>query len=161
MNLRLLTSCLSALTISSTFLPLIAPQQVQAQMIMNFSVPFVSNSGIVGASGDTHFITLAVTGFSLESATISLPMDMGRSITAQALDRNGNEIASTIALTPGAVTINFAQPIKPDNYVMLRLSGVDMSRMGGRVLYRVSAKLQEIGEEIPIGSAMVRLKDQG
>jgi hypothetical protein len=33
--------------------------------------------------------------------------------------------------------------------------------MGGGVLYRVSAKLQEIGEEIPIGSAMVRLKDQG
>lgn len=161
MNLRLLTSCLSALTISSTFLPLIAPQQVQAQMTMNFSVPFVSNSGIVGAAADTHFITLAVTGFSLESATISLPVDMGRSITAKALDRDGNEIASTIALTPGAVTINFAQPVKPDNYVMFRLSGVDMSRMGGGVLYRVSAKLQEIGEEIPIGSAMVRLKDKG
>lgn len=161
MNLRLLTSCLSALTISSAFLPLIAPQQVQAQMIMNFSVPFVSNSGIVGAAADTHFITLAVTGYSLESATISLPVDMGRSITAKALDRDGNEIPSTIALTPGAVTINFTQPVKPDNYVMFRLSGVDMSRMGGGVLYRVSAKLQEIGEEIPIGSAMVRLKDKG
>ena len=61
-------------------------------MTMNFTVPFVSNSGIVGVSADTHFITLAVTGFSLESATISLPMDMGRSITAQALDRDGNEM---------------------------------------------------------------------
>jgi len=160
MNLRLIATSLSALAISSTFLPIITPQ-AQAQMIMSFTTPFVSNSGITGASGDTHFITLAVTGFSLESAIISLPMDMGRSITAKALDRDGREIASTIALTPGAVTINFAQPVKPDNYVMIRLSGVDMSRMGGRVLYRVSAKLQEIGEEIPIGSAMVRLKEQG
>lgn len=159
MNFRLITSAFSALAISSTFLPIITPQ-AQAQMIMNFSAPFVSNSGIVGASGDTHFITLAVTGFSLESTTIALPMDMGRSITAKALDRDGREIASTIALTPGAVTINFAQPVKPDNYVMIRLSGIDMSRMGGRAFYRVSAKLQEIGEEIPIGSAMVRLKDQ-
>ncbi|BAQ59888.1 hypothetical protein GM3708_294 [Geminocystis sp. NIES-3708] len=159
MNLRLIATSLSALAISTTFLPIITPQ-AQAQMTMSFTAPFVSNSGIVGASGDTHFITLAVTGFSLESATISLPMDMGRSITAKAVDRDGREIASTIALTPGNVTINFAQPVKPDNYVTIRLSGVDMSRMGGRVLYRVSAKLQEIGEEIPIGSAMVRLKDQ-
>ncbi|BAQ63519.1 DUF2808 domain-containing protein [Geminocystis sp. NIES-3709] len=159
MNFRLFASSLSALAISSTFLPIITPQ-AQAQMIMSFTVPFISNSGIAGASGDTHFITLGVTGFSLESATISLPLDMGRSITAKVLDRNGTEIPSTIALTSGAVTINFAQPVKPDNYVTIRLSGVDMSRMGGRVLYRVSAKLQEIGEEIPIGSAMVRLKDQ-
>lgn len=160
MNLRFIATSLSVLAISTTFVPVITAP-AQAQMTMSFTTPFVSNSGIVGASGDTHFITLAVTGLSLESATISLPMDMGRSITAKALDRDGREIPSTIALTPGAVTINFAQPVKPDNYVMIRLSGVDMSRMGGRVLYRVSAKLQEIGEEIPIGSTMVRLKEQG
>jgi hypothetical protein len=58
------------------------------------------------------------------------------------------------------VTIGFNQPIKPDTYVRLQLSGVDMSRMGGRALYRVSTELEGIEGGVPIGSAMIRLKDQ-
>ena len=159
MNLRLIVSSLSALVISSPFLPLnISP--AQAQMTMRFTTPFVSDSGFLTTSGDKHFITLAVTGFSVESATISLPIDMGRSIQAKAIDPSGKEIASTIKVSPGAVTLNFAQPVKPNTYITIQLSGIDMSRMGGNVLYRVTTKLKGVEEQVPIGSAMIRLQDQ-
>jgi acyl dehydratase len=127
---------------------------------MRFTTPFVSDSGILGSLGSKHFITLAVTGFSVESATISLPIDMGRSIEAKVFDQGGMEIASTTKISPGNVTINFSEPVKPGTYIRIELSGVDMSRMGGRVLYRVTTKLQGIEEQIPIGSAMVSLQEQ-
>lgn len=159
MNLRLLASSLSALVISSAFLPLTTPQ-AQAQMTMRFTTPFVADSGFVGAAGDKHFITLAVTGYPLESVTISLPLDMGRSLSVKAVDQTGKEIASTSKISSEGIMINFAQPVKPDSYVTIQLSGVDMSRMGGRVLYRVTSKLQGVEGQIPLGSAMISLKNQ-
>ncbi|AIE74288.1 MULTISPECIES: hypothetical protein [unclassified Synechocystis] len=158
MNLRPLITSLSALAISATFLPL-ANFPAQAQMTMRFTTPFVTDSGFVGAAGDMHYITLAVTGFSLESTTIGLPIDMGRSIEIKAFDPKGMEIPSTLKTSPEGITIDFNQPVDPDTYVRLQLSGVDMSRMGGRALYRVSTKLQGIEGDVPIGSAMIRLKD--
>lgn len=159
MNIRPLIGSLSALAISIALLPF-ANFPAQAQMTMRFTTPFVTDSGIVGASGDMHYITLGVTGFSLESATIALPIDMGRSIDIKAFDPSGKEIPSTIKMSGEGVTIGFNQPIKPDTYVRLQLSGVDMSRMGGRALYRVSTELEGIEGGVPIGSAMIRLKDQ-
>ncbi|MBE9202481.1 hypothetical protein IQ218_02095 [Synechocystis salina LEGE 06099] len=159
MNIRPLIGTFSALAISLAFLSL-ANSPAQAQMTMRFTTPFVSDSGFVGAAGNTHFITLAVTGFTLESATISLPLDMARSINVKAFDPSGKEIPTTTKMSPGGITIDFNQPVNPDTYVRLQLSGVDMSRMGGRALYRVSTKLKGIDGDVPIGSAMVRLKDQ-
>jgi hypothetical protein len=160
MNIRPLVSSLSALAISVALLPL-ANFPAQAQMVMRFTTPFVTDSGFVGAAGNMHYITLAVTGFSLESATISLPIDMGRSIDVKAFDPNSKEIPTTTKVSPGGVTIDFNQPVEANTYVRLQLSGIDMSRMGGRVLYRVTTKLEGVDGDIPIGSAMVRLKEQG
>jgi len=159
MNLRLLASTLSVLAISSTFLPFATPQ-AHAQMVMRFTTPFVTDSGFVGAGEDKHFITVAVTGFPLESLTVALPLDMGRTLAAKVVDQKGKEIATTTKASPDGINIDFAQPVKPDAYITIQLSGVDMSRMGGRVLYRVSTKLQGIKGEVPIGSAMVSLKNQ-
>jgi hypothetical protein len=159
MNFRLLASFFTALAISSTFLPF-ATSQAQAQMTMRFTTPFVTDAGFLGAGGDKHFITVAITGFALESATVALPLDMARNLTAKVVDQKGKEIASTTKVSPDGITINFAEPVKPDAYVTIQLSGVDMSSMGGRVLYRVSTQLQGIKGEVPIGSAMVSLKTQ-
>jgi hypothetical protein len=84
MNIRPLVSSLSALAISVALLPL-ANFPAQAQMVMRFTTPFVTDSGFVGAAGDMHYITLAITGFSVESATVGLPIDMGRSILTNLL----------------------------------------------------------------------------
>ncbi|MBE9175932.1 hypothetical protein IQ225_12625 [Synechocystis salina LEGE 06155] len=159
MNIRPLVGSLSALAISIGLLPL-ANVPARAQMTMRFTTPFVTDSGFVGAAGNMHYITLSVTGFSLESASIGLPIDMGRSIDVRAFDSSGQEIAGTAKVFPGGVTIDFDQPIKADTYVRFQLSGVDMSRMGGRVLYRVTTQLEGIEGEVPVGSAMIRLKDQ-
>jgi hypothetical protein len=159
MNLRPLASSLSAAAIASSLLFVSLPE-ANAQMTMRFTTPFVSDSGFVGASGDRHFINLAVTGFPLESVTIALPLDMGRSVQAKVVGRDGKEIPSTTKVAPGSITIDFSQPVKPDTYVTVQLSGVDMSRMGGSVLYRLNAKLEGIGDPIPVGSTMVRLRDQ-
>jgi acyl dehydratase len=159
MNICSVIGSLSALGISIALLPL-ANFPAQGQMTMRFTTPFVTDSGFVGAASNIHFITLAVTGFPLESATIGLPIDMGRSINIKAFDPSGKEIASTTKVSLGGVTVDFKQPVKPDTYVRLQLSGVDMSRMGGRALYRVSTKLQGIEGDVPVGSAMVSLKEQ-
>ncbi len=158
MNIRPLVSSLSALAISVALLPL-ANFPAQAQMVMRFTTPFVTDSGFVGAAGDMHYITLAITGFSVESATIGLPIDMGRSIEVRAFDPSGMEILSTLKKSSEGITIDFDQPVKPDTYVRLQLSGVDVSRMGGRALYRVSTKLLGIEGDVPIGSTMIRLKE--
>lgn len=159
MNLRPFIASLSAFGLSVALLPL-AHFPAQAQMTMRFTTPFVTDSGFVGAAGDMHYITLAVTGFTLESATIGLPNDMKRSLNVRAFTPNGKEIPSTTSVSAGGITVNFNQPVQPDTYVRLQLSGVDMSRMGGRVLYRVSTKLQGVDGDVPIGSAMIRLQEQ-
>ncbi|MBE9242012.1 hypothetical protein [Synechocystis salina] len=158
MNIRPIVSSLSALAVSIALLPF-GDFPAEAQMTMHFTTPFVTDSGFVGAAGNMHYITLGVTGFSLKSATIGLPIDMERSIEVKAFDPNGMEILGTLKKSPGGITIDFNQPIDPNTYVRLQLSGVDMSRMGGRALYRVSTQLQGIEGEVPIGSAMIRLKD--
>jgi hypothetical protein len=154
-----LVSSLSVAAIASSLL-FVSPPEANAQMTMRFTTPFVADSGFVGAAGDRHFIRLAVTGFPLEGVNIALPLDMGRSVQAKIVSADGKEIPSMTSVSPGAIAIKFPQAVKPDTYVTVQLSGVDMSRMGGSVLYRVNAKLQGIDDPIPTGSTMIRLRDQ-
>ncbi len=156
---RSIVNTLSALMVTSVVIPTVT-LPAQAQMTMYFTAPFISNSGTIGAAKDQHFITVAVTGFPLESLLISPPNEMSQLKGATVTDRTGKEIASNVAISQDNVTITFAQPVQPDNYLTIRLSGVVMDRAGGTALYRVTAMTQGLSQPIPIGTAMVRLADK-
>lgn len=148
----------SAFLLSATVLTL-PSIPVQAQMTMRFSAPFISDSGYVG-SKNKHFVTLAVTGFALKSVTIALPPGAGTSFQTKAVDRFGQEIPAKATVSGQSLTLNFNQPVKPDSYVTIQFTNLDMAKIGGRALYRVSAMLEGIDGEFPIGSAMISLKEQ-
>ncbi|MFN5515127.1 MAG: hypothetical protein ACK5CA_10360 [Cyanobacteriota bacterium] len=148
----------SAFLLSATALAL-PSIPAQAQMTMRFSAPFISDSGYVG-SKNKHFITLAVTGFALKSVTVALPPGAGDSFQTKAVDKFGQEIPAKAMVSANGLTLNFNQPIKPDSYVTIQFTNLDMSKIGGRALYRVSAMLEGINGEFPVGSAMIRLKEQ-
>jgi hypothetical protein len=156
---KVIFSTVSAFVFASAAIPAFTPS-AEAQMTMHFSSPFISNSGLVGAAGDRHFITVAVTGFPLESLTIALPNDLRQLDGAMVLDENDQEISAKVAINKGSVTLTFPQPIEPDNYLTVRLSGVRMDSAGGTALYRVTATYQGLPGTLPIGTAMVRLRSQ-
>jgi hypothetical protein len=146
----------SALVLSSAMLPAFI-SSAAAQMTMHFSAPFISNSGFVGAARDRHFITVAVTGFPLETLAISLPNDMRTLKGATVTDQTGKEIAANVAIAESSVTLTFPQPVEPGNYLTVSLSGVKMDREGGTALYRVTALNKGFPGTFPIGTAMLRL----
>jgi hypothetical protein len=132
----------------------------QAQMTMHFSAPFISNSGLVGAAMDRHFFTVAVTGFPLKSLMVTLPNDLRQLDGAMVVDRTGQEIEANVVIGEGNVSIGFPQPVQPDTYLTVRLSGVRMERLGGTVLYRVSAVKEGLSGDLPLGTVMIRLPAQ-
>lgn len=153
---NLIIGAVSSFVLASGVLPVVVPA-AQAQMSFNFSAPFVSDSGIVGASGDMHFITVAVTGHPLTDLIITLPNDMRVLKGAKITDQTGKEVTSTVAVSTGSIAINFPQPVAPDNYIKVTLSGVEMDRQGGSAMYRVTARKEGLRGDLPIGTAIVRL----
>ncbi len=153
---RSLLGTVSAFVLAGAVVPVVAPP-AEAQMTMHFSAPFISNSGIVGAAAERHFFTVAVTGFPLESLMITLPNDMRVLEGAVVTNQMGQEIPTDVEIGNGNLTIAFPQPVEPDDYLTVELSGVKMDRTGGTVLYRVSAMKQGLTGPVPIGSANVRL----
>ncbi|MCA1991661.1 MAG: DUF2808 domain-containing protein [Coleofasciculus sp. S288] len=131
----------------------------QAQMSFNFSAPFIADSGLIGASGSQHFITVAVTGHPLTDLMITLPNDMRVLEGIKITDQMGKEVAANVAVSTGSITINFPQPVAPDNFLKITLSGVKMDRAGGTAIYRVSAMKEGLVGQIPIGTAIVRLRE--
>jgi hypothetical protein len=94
-------------------------------MTMRFTTPFVADSGFIGASNDRHYVNLAVTGFPLETVTISLPLDMALTPEARAIGQDGKEIPSTSKVSPRAGTINFSQAVRPDTQRMFEKGQVE------------------------------------
>jgi hypothetical protein len=153
---KALLGTVSAFMLAGAVVPsLIAP--APAQMTMHFSAPFISNAGLVGAAKDRHFFTVAVTGFPIESLMVSLPNEMRTLDGAMVLDQNGKEVASNVTINKGSITINFVQPVQPNDYLTVRLSGVKMFYEGGTALYRVTAINQGFPGTFPIGTAMINL----
>ena len=149
----------SAFVLASSLIPGIVPS-AQAQMRFNFSAPFIADSGIVNASGDTHFITVAVTGYPLEELIVTLPNDMRTLEGAMVTNQKGQEVSANVAISSGSLAISFAQPVAPDDYLTVRLMGVKMEPAGGTALYRISAIKKGLIGQIPIGTAMVQLMMQ-
>lgn len=156
----LVCGAVSALVLASTVLPSVVPA-AQAQMRFNFSAPFITDAGIANAFGDTHYINVAVTGYPLTSLIIGLPNDMRVLKGAKVTDQMGKEVAVNVAASAGSITINFPQPVAPDNNLRVTLSGVKMESTGETVLYRVYAIKEGLKGELPLGTAMVRLRDRG
>lgn len=158
---RTLTAILSGLAISvASGFGLNGNLPAMAQMTMHFSAPFITNSGLGDVLGDQHFITVAVTGFPLESLMINLPQEMRTLKGATVTDQNGQNVATKVAITQGSVTLNFAQPVKPNNYLTIDLTGVSMERQGGTAIYRLNSVNQGLTGTIPIGTAVIQLSDQ-
>lgn len=153
---KLMANAACALILSGVVMPMLT-LPAQAQMTMHFSAPFISNSGIVGATANNHFFTIAVTGYPLESLIVTLPDKMQLLDGAKVMNQAGQEIPSNITLNKGNVTINFPQPIEPNTYLTVRLSGVVMDRTGGTVLYRIHGINKGLPGTLPIGTAMIRL----
>lgn len=149
---------LSALILSTAVVPAIAPK-AEAQMRFNFSAPFIADSGIASANKDSHFINVAVTGYPLTSLTIALPGEMKSVRQVRITDQTGKEVAANVAVSTGSVTINFPQPVAPENYIRVMLNGVEMNQVGETVLYRVFAMKQGLMGDIPVGTAMVRVPE--
>jgi hypothetical protein len=159
---NLVFGTLSALVFAGTVIPTRVPA-AQAQMTASVraSAPFIVDSGLAGATGDRHFITVAVTGFPLEELTITLPDDMRILEAAKVTNQMGKEVEANVAISKGMVTLNFPKPVTPNELLKVTLSGVRMDRQGGSALYRVSAINAGLVGVIPIGAAMVRLQDHG
>jgi hypothetical protein len=155
---RLIYGGLSALILTTAVVPAIA-LKAEAQMRFNFSAPFIADSGIASANNDSHFINVAVTGYPLTSLTIALPGEMKSFRQVRITDQTGKEVTANVAISTGSVAINFPQPISPDNYIRVTLNGVEMSKAGQTVLYRVFAMKQGLMGDIPVGTAMVRVPD--
>ncbi len=158
---RAIAATLSGLAISvASGLSLGVNLPATAQMTMHFSAPFITNSGLADTLGESHFITVAVTGFPLESLMIALPNDMRTLAGATVTDQNGQKIAANVAIAQSSVSINFAQPINPNNYLTVELTGVKMDRQGGTAIYRVNSVNKGLPGTIPVGTAAIRLRDQ-
>jgi Protein of unknown function (DUF2808) len=154
-----LVSALSALAITNSALLGLLPM-AKADVSMNFSAPFITNSGIANASGDKHYFTVSVTGLPIEGLRVNIPNEMRILEGATVVDRDGNEIPVNVTTTEGQLDLNFSQPIQPENDLTVRLAGVNMDRLGGSVIYRVLGMEKGLRGYIPIGTAVVRLRDQ-
>jgi hypothetical protein len=153
---KTLLGTVSAFMLAGAIVPsLIVP--ASAQMTMHFSAPFISNSGLVGAAKDRHFFTVAVTGFPLESLRVTLPNEMRPLDGAMVLDQKGKEVAAKVTPDRDGLTINFLEPVQPNDYLTVRLLGVKMFREGGTALYRITAVNKGFPGTFPIGTAMINL----
>lgn len=157
---RLVFGTVSALLLTGTVIPtLVATAHAQMTASVKASAPFIVDAGLDRSIGDRHFITVAVTGFSLEQLLITLPDDMRTLEAAKVTNQMGKEVEANVAISKGMVTINFPKPVAPNEFLKVTLSGVKMDHQGGTALYRVSAIQTGLVGTIPIGTAMVRLLD--
>lgn len=152
-----LSALLIATSASGLSLPIFA-KSVQAQMVFNFSAPFITDSGVLGSN---HFIKVAVLGMSLQDLTIGLPSQMEDFEGVRVTDSSGKVVPASISKNKENVTINFAQPVPPDTSLKVELTGVEMiTRKGEILLYEVTAQRVGIRGSIPIGTAIVNVPDR-
>ena len=156
---KIIVSTLSALTLTGAAL-VGFPSAAKAVLQMNFTAPFVSNSGVLDAVGRKHFFTVFVTSLPLEGLRVNIPNDMRILDGATIEDREGNSIAANVTMEEGTIQLAFDEPVQPETYLTVKLDGVEMDRSGGIVTYRVFGMWQDLNGTIPIGTAQVRLRDK-
>lgn len=155
----LISSSLSALLLTTAAIPVLVPT-AKAEMRFNFSAPFIADSGVADASGRTHFINVAVTGYPLTELMITLPRQAQEIEGVKVTNQMGKEVAAKVAVKTGSVVISFPQAVAPDDYLNLKLTGVEINSSEERLLYQVTAKKQGLNGSIPIGTAMILVSER-
>ena len=151
---------LSALAIATSTLSLAMPI-AQAQIEVGISAPIVSNAGTLDRGND-HFIDVSVNG--------EMPLDRLKVVCVTFHELSGVSVvdANTGDAIPFDVdygfenfTLTFNDPIEAGKEVRIIMAD---SRVRGRkdgltVPYQVFATYPEIGDAIPIGTALIRIPE--
>lgn len=133
----------------------------QAQLEVGISAPIVSNAGTLNRGND-HFLDIAVNG--------EMPLDRVRVVCITFHELTGVTVvdAATGADIPFDVaygfeefTVTFAESLEAGKTarIIMEDSSVRGRREGLTVPYRVFATYSSLGEDIPIGTALIALPD--
>ncbi len=158
---KLFVGTLSALAIAGVTLTGFSPK-AEAVLQMNFTAPFISNSGLANAVGSEHYFTVFITSLPLEGLIVNIPNEMRILNGATVEDGDGNEIAAKVTTGEGTLELAFSEPVEPETYLTVKLDGVEVPTVGdgGFATYRVFGMWSGLDGTIPIGTAQVRLKDK-
>ncbi len=159
---KLFVGTLSALAVAGVTLTGFPPK-AEAVLQMNFTAPFISNSGLANSAGSEHYFTVFVTSLPLEGLIVNIPNNMRILSGATVEDGDGNEIAANVTTGEGTIEIAFNEPVEPEAYLTIKLNGVEIPTTpsnGGLATYRVFGMWSGLDGTIPIGTAQVKLKDK-
>jgi len=151
---------LSALAIATSAITLSAPI-AQAQISVGVSTPIVSNAGTLDRGND-HFVEVTVNGDTPLSRLKVVCVTFHELSNVKIINADtGEDIPSDIAYGFENFTITFDEPLAAGTEVRIVMED---SRIQGRkdgltVPYRIFATYPEIGGEIPIGTALIRIPE--
>lgn len=150
---------LAALAIATSSFSLAMPI-AQAQIEVGASTPIVSNAGTLNSNND-HFVEVAVNGDSPLQRLKVVCVTFHELSAVKVLDGNGQEIPHSFAPGFEEFTITFDEAVTAGNDVRIVMED---SRIAGRrdgltVPYRIFATYPEVGGEIPIGTALIRIPE--
>lgn len=151
---------LSALAIATSSASLMAPM-VHAQISVGVSTPIVSNAGTLDR-GEDHFVEVAVNGDMPLSRLKVVCVTFHELSGVKVVDANtGTTIPASLDYGFETFTITFDQPITvgTDVRIIMEDSRVQGRKDGLTVPYQVFATYPEIGGEIPIGTALIRIPE--
>ena len=157
---NLVVRSLSALAIATSSFALVAPV-VQAQSSVGVSTPIVSDAGTLDRGND-HFVEVSVNGdmplSRLKIVCVTFHELSGVKVVDAA---TGDPIPSSLDYGFETFTVTFDQPLAAGTEVRLIMedSRVQGRKAGLTVPYQVFATYPEIGGEIPIGTALIRIPE--
>ena len=157
---NLVVRSLSALAIATSTFSLMVPV-AQAQISVGVSTPIVSNAGTLNRGND-HFVEVEVNG--------DMPLSRLKVVCVTFHELSGVSVvdASTGDAIPFDVdygfetfTITFEEPVAAgtDVRIIMADSRVQGRKDGLTVPYQIFATYPEIGGEIPIGTALIRIPE--
>lgn len=157
---NLVVRSLSVLAIATSTLSLVAPV-VKAQISVGVSTPIVSDAGTLDRGND-HFVEVSVNGDMPLSRLKVVCVTFHELSGVKVVDaETGAEIPASINYEFEAFTVTFDQPLAAGTDVRLVMedSRVQGRKDGLTVPYQVFATYPEIGGDIPIGTALIRIPE--
>ncbi|MEM9218107.1 MAG: hypothetical protein AAGD25_27665 [Cyanobacteria bacterium P01_F01_bin.150] len=151
---------LSALAIATSSFSLMAPA-VHSQISVGVSTPIVSNAG-TSARGEDHFVEVSVNGDMPLSRLKVVCVTFHKLSGVKVLDADtGAEIPASVDFGFEEFNITFDTPVAAgtDVRIVMEDSRVRGRKDGLTVPYRIFATYPEIGGEIPIGTALIRIPE--
>ena len=133
----------------------------QAQIEVGLSAPIVSNAGTLNRGND-HFLDVAVNGDRPLDRLTVVCVTFHELSGASIIDADtGAEIPASIDYGFEEFTVTFAEPVESGKAIRIIMedSRVRGRREGLTVPYRVFATYPSLGENIPIGTALIALPD--